>query len=214
MKLARRMLPLVVVCLCGVSAQVSAQSVRFKGTTTGCFYTKVVCTPSAEATKGVLKFKQGSFDATTTDGYLKLSGPTNNLGWFSVGGATRNYDGLGFLLNVNFERPYVTTAGDAGVASPNAVFTAAISGSVRANSTNSGVTIAFADEAQIFGFNGSGNSGSFGLKVADLDLTPGGGHTALTGEIQATATPEPATLTLLATGLAGLIPVARRRRTA
>jgi len=129
------------------------------------------------------------------------------------------------------------TAPEGIVPDQNRVFTADLVGNVTTNSSG-GVQIDFGDNINdvgvLFTFNDTNcepnplpadappgeqvtcGLGSFRLKITDLAINPG--HTeSLTGFIfaaQQTPIPEPATLLLLGTGMAGLAARMRKRRKA
>lgn len=213
MKVVHRALGLVAAGLFGVTGTLQAQEIQFQGSTKGCLYAswESGCTPSASSSLLFLSFVNSTFDVTTVDwqaGIGSSSGTPNinNLGSFAVTGDPATYNGAHFLLDVVFSLPTITS-------SPS-VFSAAVRGSVRAVA-NGLVKIQFDPGFQSFDFEGDGQKGTFMLSVNDVSLTPGASAAALTGDIEVTSltsTPEPATTALLATGLAGLIPVVRMRR--
>jgi len=199
-----RLLCLAVLCLSGTAAPAAAQGVRFSGTTTGCFFVTDPCTPVSEDMISTLKFESGAFDGTTVDGKFQFGSATNNFGLFSLGGAPTIYDGLSFLLDISFTRPRVDGT--------DAVFAAAITGRVRPNPIGGDIDVDF-EGGREFNFRNSEGSGKFRLSLDDMTVRAGAGHTPIGGTLDAvTTTPEPATMTLIATGLAALIPAARRRR--
>ena len=74
-----------------------------------------------------------------------------------------------------------------------------------------GVQITFSNPSQTFLFSG----GSFTFTVSNLAITGGQGPVALTGTVTgATSVPEPGTILLLGTGLAGVAARLRKRRRA
>ena len=107
-----------------------------------------------------------------------------------------------FVLNVFFTAP-------ASVLPSNTTFLATISG-VATTSNAGGVTINFDNYPKMFTFGG----GTFTLEVADVNLSNSLMATtvAVTGNLVATTVPEPGTYLLMASGLAGLGIMARRRR--
>lgn len=204
MKASRQTLVAAMAYLCATGGVVDAQEVRFLGSTTGCFFTTGTCTPAGSAALFDLSFSGGSFDAWTTNGTLVVGSTTNNLGTFTLGSVPLNYNtGWNFLLNVAFQLPTLTN--------PDAVYNALIGGIV-VNDELGTVHIMFDETPQVFSYNGPDNqAGSFTLTVPEFGV-PVGEAVPVAGYIETTATPEPATMALVATGLAGLIPAARRRR--
>ncbi len=109
------------------------------------------------------------------------------------------------LLNVFFTAP-------AGVMPTNHTFMASLMGTVVGNA--GGVFVDFGNAPQMFSYTG----GTFTLEVSDVNLTntTAGTTVAVTGNIRPTATvvPEPSTYLLMASGLAGMGMMYRRRRNA
>lgn len=211
MKAAHRVLGLVAAGFFGISGTAQAQEIEFRGSTSGCLYASgaPVCALGASSSLLFLTYVSSTFDVTSLDGLASIGSSlrpnVNNLGSFSVTGDAASYTGAHFLLGVLFSLPTITS-------SPS-VFSAAVKGSVAALA-NGSLKITF-DPGEVFGFESDGQEGSFVLSVNNVSMTPGDGAVSLTGDIEVTsltATPEPATTALLATGLAGLVPVVRMRR--
>lgn len=216
MNIAARLTSAAIAASFALAVPASAQLV-FEGYTNGCFYTGVVvCTP--EITPGVrtdvsgpLTYTNSTFSVTTAAGAAAIgSSPgtpnTHNLGSFSLPTdfATTVFNGQSFALNVFFTSP-------ASVVPTNSSFLATLTGTATTTSTG-GVTVNFDNSPKMFSFSG----GTFTLEVADVNLTNSqlGTTVAVTGNLIATTVPEPGTYLLMASGLAGLGIMARRRRNA
>jgi hypothetical protein len=154
-----------------------------------------------------LQFAGNTFTGSTFLGTGALSG-ANHLGTFTLN--TSSPGGLvsgTFTLNVTFNVPSGITGGQ------GTSFTAQITGSVAPVANAGGVNIRFDNPTQTFTFNTGAAAGSFTLTLADLFVQTGqsGQITAgLTGQ-QQNVIPEPMTLLLFGTGLAGVAAKLRRR---
>jgi hypothetical protein len=210
-------------------SQARADEVFIAGFTNGCF--GAGCTPGASSSFLGLTYSNSTFSGTTANGFRALGGNpnpganVNNLGSFTLSSVPNDYTGQTFTLQVTFTAPQ-------GISGSNtATFTATLTGTVRSNDQG-GVFLDFNNTPQLFTFNDLNcepdptggvpgqqttcGSGQFFFSVNDLSIDPG--QTAsLTGQItgaQQNAIPEPMTMFLFGTGLAGVAAGVRRRRKA
>lgn len=224
MKFTQRLVGMAAAGLFLGAGSLSAQSLQFQGSTTGCFTNADFSAPSCPTTSSLavdkfLGFLGGSFNQMSSNSNPGFTGigtdpskPTSNFGYFGVLSVPADYTGDIFRLSIAFQNPMNV--------SPDAVFEAVLFGNVGWRG-DGGVDITF-DSPATFSFSGPQYSGTFDLYIDNLSVQPttllDANPVAVTGFIEShvtgnvTATPEPGTIALMATGLIGLVPVARMRR--
>ena len=146
---------------------------------------------------GSLTFQSQAFSTSSNP-------DTVAVGSFSLGALTsRNFNDDTFSLRVNFTAP-------AGISGNPANFTADLDGVIRILDLTDSINIDFNNTAQTFSYTG----GSFTFTVQDINCLNEGHKEYLNATITSTPTPEPATMLLLGTGLAGVAAKFRKRRKA
>ncbi|MDQ1589521.1 MAG: motif [Pyrinomonadaceae bacterium] len=181
----------------GAAQVAKADPVTVSGTSSG------TVTGTAAA---FLSFTGNNFTATTAGGVGAFSG-VDRIGTFTLLSTAGETPVSGnFTLNLTFTAPAGINGGQA------ATYTATVSGTISTPNVG-GVSIVFNNPVQTFTFSNASGSGSFSITLPNV-FVQSGDTANLTGGLTGnqTAVPEPATMLLLGTGLAGVAARIRKRR--
>lgn len=189
---------IALIAIFGAGQIAKADPVTVSGTSSG------TVTGSAAS---FLTFTGNTFTATTAGGVGSFSG-ADRIGTFVLASTAGETPVSGnFTLNLTFTAPSGIAGGQA------TTYTATVSGVISTPNVG-GVQITFDNPIQTFTFSNASGSGSFSIELPRLFVQSGdtANLTAgLTGN-QTAAVPEPATMILLGTGLAGVAARIRKRR--
>jgi hypothetical protein len=197
----------LLVCLVFSAISAQADPVTVSGSTRGAF-DGAATTSSASLTGTLFGFPTASLDFAGQGFSTSIAGngtpATIQIANFDLRTFSNyNFNGHTFVLAVNFTAPSVI----------GGTFTANLSGSIIANEFidgNETIVIDFDNTPQVFSFSG----GFLTFSVADLIVHEQSGFVPLNAQItaQTTSTPEPMSMALMGTGLAGVAAVLRKRR--
>ena len=148
----------------------------------------------------------------TTAPSFALVSPSVNLGSFTLANTPATYTGNTFALQLTFT--FLTPPNDllviGGTSQPS--FTSSLIGVIQSNGDGS-LTIDFNNAPSVFTVTLNGNLiSTFSIVIDDIIIQPGQTANIVGTAVGPAEIPEPATLLLLSTGLAGVGAAVRKRR--